>query len=79
MFERAEEQKIVLWEGASFCILAVSLEWSLERKLRRIHNEMQQSRRGSDMDYTLALLRYLRGQKRPTEEGVHSVVEYMFH
>lgn len=64
LFERAEEQNIVLWEGANLRILAVPLEWALERKLRRIHNDMQHSKRGSDMDDTLALLKYLREQNR---------------
>lgn len=80
LFERAGEQDIVLWEGAHLRFLAVPLEWALKRKLRRIHNEMQHSERGPDMDDTLALLRYVREQNKGlTEDEVHSVVGYMFH
>ncbi|KKZ62406.1 hypothetical protein EMCG_03182 [[Emmonsia] crescens] len=64
LFEEAEKQNIVLWEGPNLRILAVPLEWALERKLRRIHNGMQSSKRGSDMKDVLALLRHLTARNK---------------
>ena len=62
LFEEAERQQIILWEGTNLRVLALPLEWALERKLRRIHNNMQTSKRESDIDDALALLRYLRAK-----------------
>lgn len=64
LFEEAEKQNIVLWECPNLRILAVPLEWALERKLRRIHNAMQHSKRGSDTSDALALLRHLTVRNR---------------
>lgn len=64
LFEEAKKQNIVLWEGPNLRILAVPLEWALERKLRRIHNGMQHSKRGSDVNDALALLRHLTARNR---------------
>ncbi|KAB8239246.1 hypothetical protein ETB97_010267 [Aspergillus alliaceus] len=64
LFEKAEKQNIVLWEGHNLRVLAVPLEWALERKLRRIHNEMQSSKRRSDINDALALLRHLKARNR---------------
>ncbi|QSS51773.1 hypothetical protein I7I53_07196 [Histoplasma capsulatum var. duboisii H88] len=60
LFEEAKKQNIVLWEGLNLRILAVPLEWALERKLRRIHNGMQDHKRDSDTSDALALLKTLR-------------------
>ncbi|KAL2823582.1 hypothetical protein BDW59DRAFT_173408 [Aspergillus cavernicola] len=62
LFEAAEKQNIVLWESANLRVLAVPLEWALERKLRRIYNHINHSKRGSDMNDALALLKHLRMQ-----------------
>lgn len=62
LFEAAQKQNIVLWEGTNLRVLAVPLKWALERKLRRIHDETHNSKRESDMDDSLALLKYLRAQ-----------------
>lgn len=66
LYEKAEEQNIVLWEGANLRILAVPLEWALERKLRRINNEKQNEsvKRLTDLDDALTILKYLREQNR---------------
>jgi hypothetical protein len=63
LFKEALEQNIVLWEGDHFQVLAVPLEWALERKLRRVHHRMQNDKRYSDVDDALALLRYLKEKK----------------
>ncbi|KAE8131593.1 hypothetical protein BDV38DRAFT_275814 [Aspergillus pseudotamarii] len=60
LFEEAEKQNLVLWEGSHLRVLAVPLEWALERKLRRIHNDMQSSKRKTDINDALALLRHLK-------------------
>lgn len=60
LFEKAEEQNIVLWEGANLRVLAVPLEWALERKLRRIHNSRRHIKRGSDISDVVAMLKHLR-------------------
>lgn len=60
LFEQADEQNIVLWEGTHLRVLAVPLEWALERKLRRIHNSRKHIKRGSDIQDVLSLLKYLR-------------------
>ncbi|CAI7668931.1 unnamed protein product [Penicillium pancosmium] len=62
LFEKAEEQNIVLWEGANLRVLAVPLEWALERKLRRIHNSRRHIKRGSDISDVVAMLKHLRTQ-----------------
>ncbi|KAK2794268.1 hypothetical protein FQN50_009923 [Emmonsiellopsis sp. PD_5] len=62
LFEEAEKQNIVLWAGPNLRILAVPLEWALERKLRRIHNGMQPTKRSSDINDALALLRELKAR-----------------
>lgn len=64
LFEEAEKQNIVLWEGTNLRVLAVPLEWALERKLRRIYHQMQHIKRETDMDDALALLKHLRLQNR---------------
>ncbi|KAJ5677801.1 uncharacterized protein N7477_003434 [Penicillium maclennaniae] len=58
----AEEQNIVLWEGANLRVLAVPLEYALERKLRRIHNSRKHVKRGSDIVDVVAILKHLRVQ-----------------
>lgn len=61
LFQLAEEQNIVLWQGEHFRVLAVPLKWALERKLRRLqHNTMNTSKRDTDLSDALALLRYLK-------------------
>ncbi|EPS32313.1 hypothetical protein PDE_07273 [Penicillium oxalicum 114-2] len=62
LFEKAEEQNIVLWEGRYLRVLAVPLEWALERKLRRIHHSKRHAKRGSDIADVLAILHHLRRQ-----------------
>ncbi|KXG46669.1 uncharacterized protein PGRI_055250 [Penicillium griseofulvum] len=57
LFEEAEKQNIVLWDGPNLRVLAFSLERALERKLRRIHNKMQSTKWESDTNDALALLR----------------------
>lgn len=59
LFEEAEKQNIVLWDGPNLRVLAVPLEWALERKLRRIHNKMQNTKRKSDIDDAIALLNHM--------------------
>lgn len=68
LFEEAERQQIILWEGTNLRVLALPLEWALERKLRQIHNNMQTSKRESDIDAALALLRYLRAKDQGSLE-----------
>lgn len=60
LFEMAEEQNIVLWEGTNLRVLAVPLEYALERKLRRIHNSRRHVKRGSDIVDVVAILKHLR-------------------
>lgn len=60
LFEEAEKQNIVLWDGSNLRVLAVPLEWALERKLRRIHNKMQKTKRESDINDAIAILRFMR-------------------
>ncbi|KAJ5218606.1 uncharacterized protein N7498_000705 [Penicillium cinerascens] len=62
LFEMAEEQNIVLWEGTNLRVLAVPLEYALERKLRRIHNSRRHVKRGSDIVDVVAILKHLRTQ-----------------
>ncbi|CEJ58838.1 hypothetical protein PMG11_07484 [Penicillium brasilianum] len=62
LFEKAEEQNIVLWQGTHLRVLAVPLEWALERKLRRIHNSRRHTKRISDVADVLAILKHLRTQ-----------------
>ncbi|QSS63973.1 hypothetical protein I7I51_01034 [Histoplasma capsulatum] len=64
LFEEAKKQNIVLWE---------------ERKLRRIHNGMQDHKRDSDTSDALALLKTESAQWRSAREGVHSDAEYVLH
>ncbi|KAE8355114.1 hypothetical protein BDV28DRAFT_155624 [Aspergillus coremiiformis] len=63
LFKEAVKQNIVLWGGMNIKVLAVPLEWALERKLRRIHHQMQDNKRDSDLNDALALLRYLKEKK----------------
>lgn len=60
LFRLAEEQNIVLWQGENFRVLAVPLKWALERKLRRLHHRVNISKRQSDLEDALALLKYLK-------------------
>lgn len=62
LFEMAEKQNIVLWEGANLRVLAVPLEYALERKLRRIHNSRRHVKRGSDIVDVVAILKHLKTQ-----------------
>ncbi|KAJ5689965.1 hypothetical protein N7462_004357 [Penicillium macrosclerotiorum] len=62
LFEKAEKQNIVLWGGTNLRVLAVPLEWALERKLRRIHNSKKHAKRGSDIGDVLAILKHVRTQ-----------------
>lgn len=62
LFEMASEQNIVLWEGTNLRVLAVPLEYALERKLRRIHNSRRHVKRGSDIVDVVAILKHLRTQ-----------------
>jgi hypothetical protein len=62
LFEMAEEQNIILWEGTHLRVLAVPLEYALERKLRRIHNSRRHVKRGSDIVDVVAILKHLRTQ-----------------
>lgn len=62
LFEKAEEQNIVLWEGTHLRVLAVPLDWALERKLRRIHNSKRHAKRPSDIADVLAIMKHLRTQ-----------------
>lgn len=64
LFDKAQKQNIVLWEGRNLRILAVPLEWALERKLRRIHAGIQGPKRQADMSDAVALLKYLRDRNR---------------
>jgi hypothetical protein len=60
LFRTAEEQNIVLWEGANLRIMAAPLEWVLERKLRRIHTGTRGQKAEYDMQDCIALLKCLR-------------------
>ncbi|PGG95143.1 hypothetical protein AJ79_10231 [Helicocarpus griseus UAMH5409] len=39
LFQKAEEQDIVLFSGECFRVLAAPIEWALERKLRRLERD----------------------------------------
>ncbi|KAF9893923.1 Chitin synthase, class 1 [Aspergillus nanangensis] len=71
LFQEAKKQNIVLWQGTNLRILAVPLEWALERKMRRVHNSRAHTKRGSDMDDALALLRYLSTKNRGPLDREH--------
>ncbi|KAJ9202190.1 hypothetical protein DTO164E3_3119 [Paecilomyces variotii] len=60
LFDEAQKQNIVLWQGKNLRILAVPLEWALERKLRRIHAGAQGPKRGADISDAVALLKHIR-------------------
>lgn len=64
LFAMAEEQNIVLWEGINLRVLAVPLEYALERKLRRIHNSRKHVKRGSDIVDAVAILKHLRSHNK---------------
>ncbi|KAL3440451.1 hypothetical protein BJX65DRAFT_300482 [Aspergillus insuetus] len=51
---------IILFKGENLEILAAPLEWSLERKLRRIYTGNQDRKAQLDMADTVALLKQLR-------------------
>jgi hypothetical protein len=72
LFQQAEEQNIVLWQGENLKVLAAPLKWALERKLRRLqHNKMNISKRGSDLNDALALLKYLKDKEGTPLEQEH--------
>ncbi|KAJ0414256.1 hypothetical protein BJY00DRAFT_34975 [Aspergillus carlsbadensis] len=60
LFEQAEKQDIILFKGENLVILAAPLEWSLERKLRRIYTGNRVRKADLDMADAVALLRQLR-------------------
>jgi hypothetical protein len=60
LFKTAEEQNILLWEGANLRVLAAPLEWVLERKLRRLHTGTRGQKAEYDMQDCIAVLKCLR-------------------
>ncbi|KAL2851208.1 hypothetical protein BJX68DRAFT_69332 [Aspergillus pseudodeflectus] len=60
LFEQAEKQNIILFKGENLEILAAPLEWSLERKLRRIYTGNRDRKAQLDMADAVALLKQLR-------------------
>ncbi|KKZ64148.1 hypothetical protein EMCG_01496 [[Emmonsia] crescens] len=63
LFEKAEQQDIVLFKGENLIVLAAPIEWVLERKIRRIHAGDRGRKAELDMSDALALLKYMRDRK----------------
>ncbi|PYH77477.1 hypothetical protein BO82DRAFT_378051 [Aspergillus uvarum CBS 121591] len=69
LFEAAEKQNIVLFNGENLELLAAPLEWALERKLRTIHTADRGGKAEYDMEDALALLKELKlRNKGPLDE-----------
>ncbi|KAL4957530.1 hypothetical protein BDW69DRAFT_156058 [Aspergillus filifer] len=60
VFEQAEKQGIVLFQGENLEVLAAPIEWALERKLRRIFTGNRDRKAQLDMTDAVALLKVLR-------------------
>jgi hypothetical protein len=60
LFRKAIEQNIVLWNGENIRVLAAPIEWALERKLRRIHNNDEDRDISLNMTDALAILKYIK-------------------
>ncbi|KAJ5325760.1 uncharacterized protein N7506_008862 [Penicillium brevicompactum] len=69
LFNQADQQNIVLYEGESLKIRAAPIEWALERKLRRIHAADRDRKAEFDLSDAVAMLKYMREQNDgPLEE-----------
>ncbi|EEP82028.1 predicted protein [Uncinocarpus reesii 1704] len=60
LFEDAQKQNIVLWEGANLKVLAAPLEWGLETKLRRLSTKPNHPKTNTDMSDILVILKFLK-------------------
>ncbi|KAL4783849.1 hypothetical protein BJX76DRAFT_243332 [Aspergillus varians] len=64
LFERADGQGIMLWEGENLKVLAAPIEWALESKLRRLHRGHRDRKAETDMADAIALLKLLRNRSK---------------
>ncbi|KAL1952702.1 hypothetical protein VTO42DRAFT_4424 [Malbranchea cinnamomea] len=63
LFEQAERQGIVLFEGEQIRVLAAPIEWAVERKIRRLYAGNRERKAEFDMSDCLAMLKCLRDRK----------------
>jgi hypothetical protein len=75
LFEQAEKQNIILFKGENLEILAAPLEWSLERKLRRIYTGNRDRKAQLEMADAVALLKQLREKNNgpPNVESIRTM------
>lgn len=64
LFQQAEKQNITLFKGENLEILAVPIEWALERKLRRIHTGSRGPKGEADISDAVACLKHLRDRNK---------------
>lgn len=62
LFNEAEKQDIVLWEGANLRVLAAPFEWCLESKLRRLGTTPNHAKSITDTQDAIVLFRSLKEQ-----------------
>ncbi|WEW60451.1 hypothetical protein PRK78_005937 [Emydomyces testavorans] len=62
LFEDAEKQNIVLWNGQHLKVLAAPLEWGLETKLRRLTTKPNHPKTTTDLSDILVILKFLAGR-----------------
>ncbi|PGH19381.1 hypothetical protein AJ80_04022 [Polytolypa hystricis UAMH7299] len=60
LFEQAERQAIVLFNGEHIRVLAAPMEWAVERKIRRLYAASRERSDKFDLGDCLAMLKYLR-------------------
>ncbi|KAL1973204.1 hypothetical protein VTN31DRAFT_6746 [Thermomyces dupontii] len=71
LFEQAEHQNIVLFEGEQIRILAAPMEWALERKIRQLFLRSRDRKTESDWSDCLAMLNWLRDQNNGPLDREH--------
>lgn len=64
LFEEAQKQNIILWQGRNLLVLAAPMEWALERKLRRIHAADRGRKSELDLGDALAMLKHLKDRNK---------------
>ncbi|KAL3469502.1 hypothetical protein BJX99DRAFT_69591 [Aspergillus californicus] len=62
LFEKAEQQGIILFKGENLEIMAAPIEWALERKLRRMHCANRGRKTDLDLSDAIALLKRMKEQ-----------------
>ena len=75
LFLRSVEQNIIVYAGTNVVLYAAALEWSLERKLRRIEAAGMRAR-AEDMSDALALVRVLKKNGPPLSVEYLSKLNY---